>query len=73
LKLDKDGGSWIVTSLPESSASRTERKADLKLSATGSLEGKLQITFTGLEAQRRRTDERNQDETARKKFLEDQV
>jgi len=73
LKLDKDGGSWILTSLPESSSSRTERKANLKLSATGSLEGKLEITFTGLEAQRRRVDERNQDETARKKFLENQV
>ncbi|MGA1986899.1 MAG: DUF3857 domain-containing protein [Candidatus Sulfotelmatobacter sp.] len=73
LKLDKDGGSWIQTSLPESSASRTERKADLKLSATGSLEGKLQLSFTGLEAQRRREDERNKDDTARKRFLEDQV
>ncbi len=73
LKLDKDGGSWILTSLPESSASRTERRADLKLSATGSLEGRLQVTYTGLEAQRRRVDERNQDETAHKKFLEDQV
>jgi hypothetical protein len=73
LKLDKDGGSWIQTSLPESSASRIERKADLKLSQTGNLEGKLMVTYTGLEAQRRRVDERNQDETAHKKFLEDQV
>jgi len=73
LKLDKDGGSWIQTSLPQSSASRIERKADLKLSETGNLEGKLLVTFTGLEAQRRRVDERNQDETARKRFLENQV
>jgi Domain of Unknown Function with PDB structure (DUF3857) len=73
LRLDKDGGSWIQTSLPESSASRIERKADLKLSQTGNLEGKLMVTYTGLEAQRRRVDERNQDETAHKKFLEDQV
>jgi len=73
LRLDKDGGSWIQTTLPESSASRIERKANLKLSEDGTLEGTLQLTFTGLEAQRRRVDERNEDEAARKKFLEDEV
>jgi hypothetical protein len=73
LRLDRDGGSWILTKLPDSSASRIERKADLKLSATGDLEGKLVVTFTGLEAQRRRVDERNEDDTARKKVLEDEV
>lgn len=73
LRLDKDGGTWIQTTLPESSASRIERKANLKLSETGNLEGTLQLSFTGLEAQRRRVDERNEDATARKKFLEDEV
>jgi hypothetical protein len=73
LKLDKDGGSWVITELPTSSESRIERKADLKLDDTGSLEGKLTITFTGLEALWRRQEERNVDETDRKKFLEDQV
>ena len=73
LRLNKDGGSWIQTNLPDSSASRIERKADLKLSATGDLEGKLVVTFTGLEAQRRRVDERHEDDTARKKVLEDEV
>jgi len=73
LRLDKDGGSWVQTTLPESSASRIERKAHFKLSEGGNLEGTLQLTFTGLEAQRRRVDERNEDDTARKKFLEDEV
>lgn len=73
LRLDKDGGAWVQTAIPESSASRIERKADLKLSDTGSLEGKLTVTFTGLEAVERRIDERNEDDTARKKFLEDQA
>jgi len=73
LRLDKDGGSWVQTTLPESAASRIERKANLKLSDTGDLEGKLTITFTGLEATRRRVEMRNEDETDRKKFLEDQV
>jgi hypothetical protein len=74
LRLDKDGGSWISTTLPDSTVSRTERKANLKLSAeTGALEGKRTVTYTGLEALRRRREERNEDEEARKKFLEDEV
>lgn len=73
LRLDKDGGTWVKTNLPESSDSRIERKASLKLTEEGALEGKLTMTFTGLEALRRRVEERNEDETSRKKFLEDQV
>ena len=73
MKLDKDGGTWITTTAPESSASVAERKADLKMSTEGTLEGKLTVTFTGLEALSRRVEERNEDETHRKKFLEDYV
>jgi hypothetical protein len=74
LRLDKDGGSWIKTPLPESSASRVERKAQLQLSATtGDLEGKLTVTFTGLEAAGRRAEAAAQDEIGRKKALEDEV
>jgi hypothetical protein len=74
LRLDKDGGAWVDTSLPQSSESKIERKADLKLNDDdGSVSGKLTVTFSGLEALRRRTDYRDEDETARKKLLEDQV
>ena len=73
LRLDKDGGTWIQTNLPDSTDSRLERKAELKLSGNGDLEGKVTITFTGLEALQRRVDERNQDDAARKAFLEDEV
>lgn len=73
LKLDKDGGSWLETTLPESSESGTRRKAEMKLTDTGDLEGKLVVTYTGLEAADRRVAERFEDETARKKFLEDEV
>ncbi len=73
LLLDKEGGSWVTTTLPPSSDSRIERKAELKLTETGSLEGKLTVTFSGLEALWRRIEERNEDATNRKKFLEDQV
>ncbi len=74
LRMDKDGGTWIKTTLPESADSQIKRKADLKLmSDTGSLEGKLTVTYTGLEAQRRRLEERNQDDTERQAFLENEV
>ncbi len=73
LKLDKDGGKWITTSLPDSDASRIERKGDLKLTDDGSLEGKFTVTWTGLAGMRRRTEQRNEDDTSRKKSLEDDV
>ncbi len=74
LRLDKDGGTWVQTSMPESSASCIERKADLKLVAeTGGLEGKLTVTYTGIEAHRRRLEQRNADDTERKKMLEDEI
>lgn len=74
LKLDKDGGSWVTTLLPASSMSKINRTANLKLvSDSGGLEGKLTVSYTGLEASRRRREERHEDETNRKKFLEDEV
>jgi len=73
LRLDKDGGSWVQTSLPEGPNSMIRRKANLRLTDTGSLEGKITITYTGLEALGRRMEERNEDDTNRKTYLEDQV
>ena len=73
LRLDKDGGTWIQTTLPQASESRIERAGKLKLSDTGDLEGKLTVTYVGLEAMYHRVEERNADEVARKKYLEDQL
>jgi transglutaminase-like putative cysteine protease len=73
LRLDKDGGTWIQTTLPQASESRIERVGKLKLSDTGDLEGKLTVTYIGLEAMYHRVEERNADEVARKKFLEELV
>jgi len=73
LRLDKDGGTWIRSTLPQSSESRTERKAELKLSDTGDLEGKLTVTFSGLEGMSRRVEQLHTDEAERKKYLEDRV
>jgi hypothetical protein len=73
LKLSKDGGTWLKTDLPASNESMVKRNAELKLTDTGDLEGKLTVTYTGLEASHRRVEERLEDDTDRKKFLEDEV
>jgi hypothetical protein len=73
LRLDKDGGGWVQTTVPESSVSKIERKADLKMGDDGTLTGKVTVTYSGLEALWRRIDMRNEDDTTRKKFLEDQI
>ncbi|MGB8579812.1 MAG: DUF3857 domain-containing protein [Candidatus Sulfotelmatobacter sp.] len=73
LRLDKDGGGWVQSTLPQSSESRIERKAKLQLSETGDLEGKVTVTFTGLEAMSRRVEELHSDDVEKKKFIEEQV
>jgi len=73
LRLDKDGGTWIKSTVPQSSESRIERKAALRLSDTGDLEGKLSVTFTGLEGMSRRLEELHTDAAERQKYLEEQV
>ena len=73
LRLDKDGGTWIKTSLPGSTASKIDRKAELHLSPDGTLSGKLEVTFTGLESITHRDEGRNLDNIARKKSIEEQV
>jgi hypothetical protein len=73
LRLEKDTTTWVRTPVPEASVSRVERTAQLKLSDTGDLEGKLTVRYAGLEAMVRRSEERNEDQAERKKFLEDQV
>jgi hypothetical protein len=73
LRLDEDGGQWVTTMLPGWAESRVARKAAVKLASSGTLEGKLTVTYTGLEASWRRINERNEDATERKKFLERDV
>ena len=74
LKLDRDGGTWVDTPVPESRESSITRKAELKLNSdTGELEGTLAVTYTGLEASQRRLDERFADDAEHKKVLEDEV
>ena len=73
LRLDKDGGGWVRTSIPTSADSLVTRVAELKMTDTGALDGTLTVTYTGLEAQRRRMEERNEDDADKRKYLEEEV
>jgi hypothetical protein len=73
MKLDKEGGSWIQTPFPNSVDSQVQRSANFKLGDDGELEGTVKVTFTGLEAWSRRLAVRNDDEEARKKYLEEEI
>jgi len=73
LCLKKQGGEWIKTPAPEADTSHIERVATLRMNDGGSLAGKLTVTFTGQEAMWRRVEERDEDETSRRKFLENEV
>jgi hypothetical protein len=70
LRLGTDGGQWVTTTVPGATESRVERKVSMKLSPSGTLEGKVTVTYTGLEASWRRVNERSDDATDRRKFLE---
>lgn len=73
LKLDKKGGTWVTTPSLKPGDSMIDRKAKLQLLDSGALEGKVTVTYTGIEALRRRIEMRDEDETERKEFLEEQI
>ncbi len=73
MRLVGDGLQWVTTSLPGSDESRVERKVAMKLSTSGTLEGKVTVTYSGLEAAWRRINQRNEDATDRRKFLENDI
>ncbi|HYM33833.1 MAG TPA: hypothetical protein VET48_00485, partial [Steroidobacteraceae bacterium] len=73
LRLDKNGGAWVTMPLPPPSESRIVRKANFRMQPSGTLDGKVTVTYTGLEAHWRRLEERNEDEAHRKQFLENEI
>lgn len=73
LRVEKEGGTWTNTTVPEASESGVDRAATLQLDDSGSLEGKAKITFKGLSALWRRIDEQDEDDAQRKKFLEEEI
>jgi hypothetical protein len=69
LRLDKAGGTWVRTPTPTPADARIERHGTFKLNS-GGLEGKVTVTYTGLEASWRRLAEDSEDDAAKRTFLE---
>ena len=72
-RLNATGGAWIATPLPGPAESCIDRKVSLHLTLSGSLEGKATVTYRGGEALWRRVSERIEDDTERRKFIEDDL
>ncbi len=73
LKLEKDFGTFITTPRPPSKNAITERRAALHLTEDGTLQGKVEFIFSGLQAIRRRREAMDKDEAQRRKDMEDEL
>jgi hypothetical protein len=73
LRLDKEGGTWVKTTMFEASVSGVHRTAAVQLDDSGTLEGKVTMTFTGLSALLYRVEEHDEDDAQHKKLLEDEL
>jgi hypothetical protein len=69
----KQGAVFAETPMPAAAQSTTFRSAQFVLDPDGSLSGTLTVRFTGERAFVRRMDGRNQDETGRKKLINDEI
>ncbi len=73
LRLARNGGAWVATPRPLASEARLVRKAELRLSPSGALAGRVTVTYLGLEALSHRLAERDEDDTSRRQYLEEQL
>jgi len=73
LRIEKDNGTWLLTTMPQPSDAGVDRKAILHLDDSGTLDGKITVTYKGLSALWRRIDEQDEDDAERKRFLEEEL
>jgi hypothetical protein len=73
VRVSKDGSTIITTPPPVSTASTIARHADVSVSEVMQMTGKLQVEFTGEAAAVRRYENRNEDESGRKKVMGDEI
>ena len=69
----KNGGQFIDSPEPTSEQAAVKRQARLQLLEDGTLTGKLAVTFFGLEALEHRLNAYDEDETGKRKLIEDEV
>jgi hypothetical protein len=73
LQLGLMGGDFAPIPARPPDTAITRRTTDVKLSPEGELDGTLQVAFTGQEALQRRLESYDDDETGRRKTLEDEI
>lgn len=73
IRWDKMHGSIVDVHPPSSELGATERTATLKLQPDGSLDGTLELVFTGQEALDLRLSAYDEDDEGRRKLMEDEV
>jgi hypothetical protein len=73
IRINKQGSTMITTPPPPSSDAMIIRHADLEMDTDGSVFGKLQIDLTGQRGALLRDENHKQDETGRKKVLEEEI
>lgn len=73
LRIDKDSGTIVATSLPHAGDAILERKATLKLNPDGTLQGKLRANFIGQRALEQREEARDEDDAGRRKQITERI
>ncbi len=71
LLVNKDGGEFIDSPEPLSNQAILERVAHLQFLEDGTLQGKLEVSFTGLQALEQRLEIYREDETGKRKAIQD--
>jgi hypothetical protein len=73
IRTSKNGGTVVQTPALNSTDATLVRNADLTMDPSGNISGTIQVDFTGEEGAVRRTGHHKEDETARKKALEEEI
>jgi hypothetical protein len=73
VRLDKEGGTIVTTPEVRSADAALERQATLHLDADGNLQGRVTLTFLGLEASDHRYDGLFDDDEKRRKDLKEEI
>jgi hypothetical protein len=73
IRVNKQGFENVTTPFPPPSGSTLVRHADLTVDEDGGLSGTMEVDFSGQDGALWREEERNEDDSGRKKSLEDKV
>jgi Domain of Unknown Function with PDB structure (DUF3857) len=73
VRVGKQNGEIVKTPAPLAADANTIRHADMTIDEDGLAVGKLEVDFTGQRGAIRREEERNEDETGRRKSLENEI